>query len=328
MRFLYVCAAVSLSALASAKTASGADVRVGVASGSANGPFISSITKSQILEKKGARAVVVTFNNERQLISSLLEGGADVGLVTFDALTQADLKDPPRLATIFTRPLLLETEQDISDVQNAPLGSAVLADINRTGLVPLTFWNRGSARLITANQLIAPSDLRGLRVIAERQNETTAQLTHMGAVYESRPANAMASFSQGKVAILSLDDRGPAMGAAPTAKSYFVTPVRPLVGVFVASPAFWSSLTEDDREDWSQIAVGAYKDTANDASMKVTTGIAVREYLVRPLQLDAKQKYEALKSTAKDSEDLLRQINLVEETLSAARAQRSKKRVI
>ena len=323
MRFLRY-SAVFLFSSWSSIGAFAADARIAVPSYALQDPFVQTLRNTTILTDVGTKVQFISHDVAMETLESVLKGSTDLALVTLDNVTQYKFKTPPELVPIFTRPFLFSAAQDAFSVQAAPLGNAVLADLNRTGLVALGFWNRGTSQLIAQNPVKTLADFRGLKVVASQDKTATAAVfTKYGASVTQLPANQISNAITAGAANAAIVDKVPE-GFFNLSGAKYTSTLRPLVGVLVANRKYWSDLSESERRAW-HYAADAAGDAARTALVK--QGFVAEKYgKALQINLDKDQKFALLQGSETDLPRLLEQINLVEQSLAEIRNQDVKKK--
>ena len=153
MASLLTCLALTIlsaSRLASATEIS--EIRVIMPAFASQDPFVTSLREA--LATNSIRLIPKVVSNPADVLRAALEGAEQAALFPFESFyTIKDLKEWPSLATLLTQPFQFASLQELFDVEDTPFGSAVLADVSRTGLVPLVLWNRGQSKLISRSKI-------------------------------------------------------------------------------------------------------------------------------------------------------------------------------
>ncbi len=315
---IFVCAAIHISA------ALASDARLAVPQSAATSVFVSEIERSESLSRNDLKVGLDQYASEDAILEAVLNGSADVGLV-IDALIRHKFESQPTLASIFTHPFLFQNTQDLFDLQQSALRTAIFADISRTRLIPLAFWNGGNENIITTLRLDEPSDFAKLRIGIAGANAGAAMLTRLGATQIALPsAEVLPAVSQGRTnATVAHDlstDFYKSVGTAP-----YITPFRPLVGILFAGPKYWEALPERDKRAWVFAAGNATKNANQDVYRQAAFAEKIGK--VQKVQLSVQQKIELLTTVFPNDPTITEQANLVKQTLDRVHSQPGKKRL-
>jgi TRAP-type C4-dicarboxylate transport system substrate-binding protein len=148
--------------------------------------FVTSLQNSSSLEKAGIKITLQRLVNDDEVLDAVVTGSADLGLFALDVLSKRKFDDQPKLYSVFTRPFFFESSDQIFNLEETPLGDAVLADVARVGVLPLAYWNRGLSQIVAKRPLVSVESFRGLTVAGTSENwfkEDAARpvLTSLGA---------------------------------------------------------------------------------------------------------------------------------------------------
>src|ERR1043166_390581 len=237
-----------------------AEVRIGIPSFAVRDPFVKELVESAILSKNGIKLRQNVLENSSVVLDQVLDGTVDVGLFMLDILQQSKkLKHPPQLAQLLLLPFQFESAQQLFEVEDSALGDAILADINRTGLFPLAYWNRGLSQIATKTSIETSDDLRGLKVAA-RGDSAIPIFVALGAkpktdISSKEVANAL---SRGVIDASEVDPMSVDIPFLRESRSRsLIIGVRPMVGVLVASAAFWEKASEAKKQLLREVAASA-----------------------------------------------------------------------
>jgi TRAP-type C4-dicarboxylate transport system substrate-binding protein len=179
-----------------------ADVRL--ATTQPDDTFISSFRSSRYLAKAGIRIAVVKVPTDDDALNAVMKGSAELGLFEFGVFSNRKFEKQPELFSVFTRPFLFHSASELLDVQNTPVGDAVLADVRQVGIFPLSFWNRGLSQIWTRQPVNTAEHLRGLTVGENSDRPPNREremiFTSLGVKSTKAPPQAMAdAFSNGRL---------------------------------------------------------------------------------------------------------------------------------
>jgi TRAP-type C4-dicarboxylate transport system substrate-binding protein len=299
------------------------DVVFAVPNHSAHSVFANEIQSSDFLHKIGITIKPAQFSDEHKIIESVLSGYSDVAMVSLDAISHYDFKNRPKLASIFTWPFLFDNTQDLFDAQRSTLKAAVFADISRTQLVPLEFWNNGNEDIISTREITSPTDLAKLTFATTENNLSDEFLTKLGSTKVRLPQNEfVAALVQGKVNA-AIGHSMPAVFYKSAGKPY-VTLLRPLVGIFFTSAKYWERLSEKEKHAWEFTAGTAAKHS--NESIGRQTAITKDFAIFKSLNLTQQQKVALLSLVFPNDPIAIEQANLVRDTLDRIHSVPGKKR--
>lgn len=234
--------------------------------------FAQSLQHSPALEHAGIKVIVQTVAQDDQVLDGLLNGTTDLGLFALDLLSNRKFDDQPKLFSLFTRPFFFESADQIFNVQHTPVGDAVLADIARAGLVPLSYWNRGLSKIVAKHPLNTPEHFRGLTVASystkwAKEYNTQPILHSLGAEPRTTPnvAFELGSGAVGAVLWEPLDDEKSTQADLRKFDfKVYATDFQPLVGILASSLRYWDELSEAEKDAWKVAVIDAAKKTINE----------------------------------------------------------------
>jgi TRAP-type C4-dicarboxylate transport system substrate-binding protein len=221
----------------------------------------------------------------------------------------------------------------VIDIEDTPLGDAVLADVARTGIIPLSFWNRGQSQIWARKPLNSREQFNGISIAesasASGDIESRVFFTSLGAQPRRvSPAQALTILQDGTVQATVFE---PYMagnsGWDHTDFGFLVyaTGFQPNVGVFASSPNYWSKQSEENKLVWKQAVDEVSKLTADAiraldlrSRQKATVSVTPpgRDELIRTLSL----------GTADTVPNLQRDLELVDEAKALLKAKNTKGR--
>jgi TRAP-type C4-dicarboxylate transport system substrate-binding protein len=252
-----------------------AEVKLGIVASAQSDPLVSSLKDSPSLKSLQIDVAVLPLSTDLDALEAALKGETDLSAFTLDALTQLKSDNRPQLAPILAQPFQFASSLELFKVEDTPFGEAVLADVNRTGLFPLAFWNRGLSEIVTKHLVQGLEDfkMKGLKV-ATQSESGKSMLSAIGVPSTILPPNEMYSaLRKGAVDASETEPyrsfygyASPVDPSRPTQgpeRLSLIAGFRPLVGVLVASPTFWIGLTEEKRQALAEAA-----DSASQISRK------------------------------------------------------------
>jgi hypothetical protein len=105
--------------------------------------FTATLLASKDLKAAGISLVQTRFPTENEVLDATTEGAVDVGFFPLTALDRREIKGFQKIYSVFTRPFMFKSGDEIFNMEDSALGDAALADLRRAGIFPLKFWNRG-----------------------------------------------------------------------------------------------------------------------------------------------------------------------------------------
>jgi TRAP-type C4-dicarboxylate transport system substrate-binding protein len=97
--------------------------------------------------RRECKSSLVRLATDEDVLDALIKASTDFGLFDLSVFSKRKFDPQPQLFSVFTRPFLFNSASEIVDVQNTPIGDAVLADVSRVGIFPLSYWNRGLSQI-------------------------------------------------------------------------------------------------------------------------------------------------------------------------------------
>jgi TRAP-type C4-dicarboxylate transport system substrate-binding protein len=297
-RFIAVAAAVASCFLLPNSSKAG-DIKLAVPLSEASAvtfdddPFLSALRTSKDLAEVGIKVVPT---GSKEALDDVLSGRSEASLVSLGAFENRKFKGAvPTLFTAFTRPFLYDDTAELFAVQDTPLGSAVLADIGRTGVFALKFWNRGVSRIVSTQPVDSVTGIRGLKVaFSDAQPDPT--LSKLGAnLITIQAPDVWGALGTGAVEAAVVEPhwvQGSFWSNPEVVKiKLYVTDFRPFVGVLAISPDYWETLAEREKQAWKRAADYAaqqsfYQIKAIDSvSEKLSTVYSIKPSREQKLQL-------------------------------------------
>jgi ABC-type amino acid transport substrate-binding protein len=126
--------------------------------------FSEAVRSSKYLDQAGIKVGIIRFKTGEDVLDAVLKGSIDFGLIPLTALSKRKYDDQPQLYSVFTRPFLFTSSSEVIDIEGTPLGTAVLADVARTGIIPLSFWNRGISQIWARKPVNSADHFAGLSI--------------------------------------------------------------------------------------------------------------------------------------------------------------------
>lgn len=276
-----------------------------------NDPFFQSLMGSSEL-KKADIALSPLIGSQEDSLTKVLVGAADLALVDLDTLKSRKFDGAPLQAFLFSIPFGFGGIDQAYVVQDAALGSAALSDISRTGLVALSYWNKGKSQLVTKEKLFSADTIKQLKIVSYNHDDATSVFTKLGA--SLRPEANLGDWESGTVnaAIVDRPDEKFFRQLGAT----YIVPIRPLVGVLVANARYWRQLNETQKRAWQRTVSSADKTARLDVQTQAKNikSWATVEQIPLP---SGKAKAEILSTGWPNSTYISDQLDRINETLDA-----------
>jgi hypothetical protein len=238
-------------------------VEVKLATTQPNDVFVRALQSSKYLAQSNIKLKLAPVEKDDDVLDSVIKGTADLGLFAVGILSNRKFEEQPQLYSLFTRSFVFTSGSELLDVERTPVGAAVLADVSRVGLFPLSFWNRGLSTIWAKSPVSTPEDFHGLTIAQDSMHrpsvrgadphyeESNVLLTSLGAkptlVAPNRIAGHMA---RGDAVLRDPIDTSPSDASIPF--TIYATGFQPQVGIFASSLQYWASLSEHDKAAWKQ----------------------------------------------------------------------------
>jgi TRAP-type C4-dicarboxylate transport system substrate-binding protein len=221
-----------------------------------NDPFVAAVRSSKYLQDAGITVVVVGMPKDVDVLDSLVKGSADVGLFELSSLSVRRFENQPQLYSVFTRPFLFNSASELVDIQNTPLGDAVLSDVGRAGILPLGFQNRGLSQIWSRSPVYMVDHFRDLTVANSSADNSNGEfvLTSLGA----KPTRVSMDrkgivFETGQVNATVWEPRDNNKPDPSKLRfTVYATEFEPKVGIIASSISYWDSISEADAAAWKQ----------------------------------------------------------------------------
>lgn len=219
--------------------------------------FIRALQSSKDLE---AADIKVVMKVSKDVLRDVVSGESEVGLIPlhdFDA-GRTD-KNAPTLITTFTRPFLYDSLMELLAVQHSALGHAVLADIGRSGIFALTYWNRGLTKIVATQPIASVSSFHGLKIGVSSDGMANQVLMKLGADFSTIKIPEMSSaLATGAIEATVVKPEETAFSfwskLSETKTPVYITSFEPMVGVLALSPKYWQTLKETEKRAWKRAA--------------------------------------------------------------------------
>jgi TRAP-type C4-dicarboxylate transport system substrate-binding protein len=254
----------------------------------ATDPFVKELQSSKYLAQSGIKIKLVTVAKDEDVLDGVVKGAADLGLFPIGVLSNRKFEEQPQLYSVFTRSFLFNSATEILEVERTPVGAAVLADVSRIGIFPLSFWNRGLSQIWAKQPLYTAEQFHGLTIAEStarrpddhQYEERNVLLASLGAkqtkVPTSRIAEDMAKGIAGATIWEPTDNNNLDPDTGHFGFRVYATEFQPKVGIFASSLKYWNSLSEQEKTVWKQVTeeVGGYSESqmrAIDASLRRNT---------------------------------------------------------
>ena len=262
--------------------------------------------------KKADIALSPLIGSQEDSLTKVLVGAADLALVDLDTLKSRKFDGAPLQAFLFSIPFGFGGIDQAYVVQDAALGSAALSDISRTGLVALSYWNKGESQLVTKEKLFSADTIKQLKIVSYNHDDATSVFTKLGA--SLRPEANLGDWESGTVnaAIVDRPDEKFFRQLGAT----YIVPIRPLVGVLVANARYWRQLNETQKRAWQRTVSSADKTARLDVQTQAKNieSWATVEQIPLP---SGKAKAEILSTGWPNSTYISDQLDRINETLDA-----------
>jgi TRAP-type C4-dicarboxylate transport system substrate-binding protein len=235
--------------LQTAPVAAANDAVVAIPSSVQGDVFLKVLKSSPILSQAKLGITAKMGDTSDAALKKVLAGEVDLALVDVESIAARDRNGSLELTTVFTKQFLFQDVSDVTTVQNAPLGIAILNEISSTGVVALGYWNSGQIQLVTKSPLQSVKDFNQLKIGFSVDNNLGQTLIKFGAVQKNLPPDQVYSeFTAGRIDAAILDI--PNKDYTDISKTYGRL-LRPRVGVFVANTNYWSRLLETEKRAWN-----------------------------------------------------------------------------
>lgn len=193
----------------------------------------------------------VPLGSLRMILRGLIEGEVDIGFVSYQTLAAHKFGDfdSPVLGGLLAQPFQFMGTPELFQVEQSPFGDAVLAEINRTGLIGLSFWNRGQSRILSKMPIRTAEDFKGLKIRSFDRSTANNVLVALGA-RETPMAfgETMYAFQQRAIdAVEATPDRARRFLREVQGTGSVIAGYRPLIGFVLASGVFWAGLSEREK---------------------------------------------------------------------------------
>jgi TRAP-type C4-dicarboxylate transport system substrate-binding protein len=250
-------------------------VEVKLATSQGSDSFISLLRSSKPLQQAGVKIVIVPMTKDEDVLDALIKGRADLGLFDLNALSKRKFKNQPELFSVFTRPFLFNSASEIVDVQNTPIGDAVLADVARVGIFPLSYWNRGLSQIWTRQPVRSAEHFKGLIVGANSGGASDqyrdVYFYSLGAKPTRLAPTMMAeAFEKGRVGAAVYEPSDSSSSDWQNRDfgfTIYATDFQPRVGVFASSRDHWDNLSEENKIAWNKAVEEVSKLSANQIKL-------------------------------------------------------------
>src|SRR5690242_5155563 len=110
--------------------------------------FVREFISDDDLAKGGIRIAIRTAESSSAVLQAVLKGQADLALFNLEAFNAIQPENTATLSRLLLQPFQFRNSQELFDVEDTVFGLAVLAQINKTNIFPLSFWNQGLSRII------------------------------------------------------------------------------------------------------------------------------------------------------------------------------------
>ncbi|MBM6583886.1 TRAP transporter substrate-binding protein DctP [Microvirga sp. BT689] len=202
------------------------------------------------------------------LVKTADQGQLRLGLVTLDQLIRTGPGSKSVLAAALIQPGQFPDTRDLFDLQDTPLGEAVLAEIAQDrSLVPLSYWSRGQTSILSNSPIRSAEDLRGRKVEPILTSPAAAQtMIALGVSVVTTPFAELHTALQRGV----IDGAETSPGTTQSslgATQWIATRHRPLIGLIVTGAQSWERLTEQQRRVLSK-AVQSADRSAREVALK------------------------------------------------------------
>jgi len=99
--------------------------------------FIAALLQSKDLKAAGIGLVETRFGSEGDALDATIKGAVDVGLFPLKAIDRRQIEGLQRIYSVFTRPFIFRSGDEIFATEDTALGDAALADLRQAKIVPL-----------------------------------------------------------------------------------------------------------------------------------------------------------------------------------------------
>jgi esterase/lipase superfamily enzyme/TRAP-type C4-dicarboxylate transport system substrate-binding protein len=259
--------------------------------------WVRNFVSSEELGLSKVKSVDVSRN---EILGLLRSGSVDLAILPIRQLDRldADRQNIFTIAPVFAQPFQFPDTRQLFDIQKTGFGRLAMADINKSGLIPITFVNRGQTNIVVRRSIRTADDFKGLKLISPRQSTGGEVLSALGAAPTFLPVGEVPlAVERGAVdgAALPLFNALQAGNFIGSGGSV-IRNYQPLVSVLLANNLAWDKLTVLEKRALVKAA-------------QETTEIGNQEILAREalLELSAIERKLLLTNfNTKDREELMR----------------------
>jgi TRAP-type C4-dicarboxylate transport system substrate-binding protein len=261
--------------------------------------FIGTLLESKDLKAAGISLIQRRFRTENDVLDATIEGTIDVGFFPLTAFDRRDIKGLQKIYSVFTRPFMFKSGDEIFTTEDSALGDAALADLRHAEIFPLKFWNRGFSKLVARNPISTPRDFERLKVVVASNDATAPTLISLGAepTQLAKGKSISAAMTKGLAEATVLEpwsryENSDWKDLAEVSGPLFSIDFEPIIGILAASNAYWSGLSEREKQVWrravDEATLSSYKEVnKNEAAARTFSKI-------KPISIMQKDRYRLI----------------------------------
>jgi TRAP-type C4-dicarboxylate transport system substrate-binding protein len=213
--------------------------------------FARRLSNDPALRKLGLELEVKGYGDSSEVIKDLKAGAVQIAMFNLDTLVaqEEQSRSPLVVASALSHPFQFRSDEELADVLNTSFGEAVLADISRAGIVPLSLWNQGLSQIVSEKSNNKNTFFVGSHVMTSSPTSWHA-LKALGAD-ASLSREGYVDWNGAKYkdvdAIETASDLPADISNRIKPKTY-VLAFRPLIQVVAANRVFWNNLSETQKK--------------------------------------------------------------------------------
>lgn len=216
-----------------------------------------------------ARAQLVT--DIEDVLSSLKRGDIEMGIVPTTALVPSI----PQMV-LFDLPFFFSGLEAAEQIENSFVGQSLLASLETSGIIGLSYWNLGLNRLFSTKEITEPDDLVATPVWTTASTLSHSTPARLGLSPVSSASDRLLGTAPSPSAFLAMEsgefsaaDLSPLVVARQPERFPFKQLLdigyRPQVTILAVNAPFWDSLPYDLRRSFTGIAARIQWDVNIDA---------------------------------------------------------------
>jgi Bacterial extracellular solute-binding protein, family 7 len=205
------------------------------------------LSDSPAMRKLGLQLTLKRYVDSIDAIKDLRTGRVQIAVFNLDSLValQEQTGNPLILASALSQPFQFRSDEELTSVLGTSFGEAVLADVSRAGIVPLSLWNQGLSQIVSEKVGIRKNFFVGSHVMTSSSTSLIA-LKALGA-HASLSREGYDDWDKDVDAIETGWNLPPDVSKKISPKTY-VAAFRPLIQVVAANRAFSDGLSETQKK--------------------------------------------------------------------------------